>query len=193
MKRAYLLSCASLLLVSLVVAHAAAMSGVGSFTTEQATAKRSTGYSVPRLLRKVLLRVKSRSQVPILLPSRIPAPSHRPKVYPEGKGRSGSYELYLGFAPRCGPSTVCYYAEFFGNRGRGFERDTRGVRLAGGIPGRFRPQSCGASCAPPLVQWKSKGIRYSILLKEASATPTAESEEKVMVHLANSAIRAGPR
>jgi hypothetical protein len=63
------------------------------------------------------------------------------------------------------------------------------VRLAGGRTGKFSPLSCGASCAPPRIEWKVRGSTYAI----QAVVGTRKTERRILVRMANSAIRNGPR
>ena len=53
-----------------------------------------------------------------------------------------------------------------------------------GRKGRYIPLSCGASCSPPSVVWKERGVVYEI---------STDATRAQLVRMANSAIRTGPR
>jgi len=63
------------------------------------------------------------------------------------------------------------------------------IPLANGLTGHYKGLSCGASCAPPLIEWVQDGVLYTI---QADAG-TKRTERRRIVALANSAIRNGPR
>jgi hypothetical protein len=55
--------------------------------------------------------------------------------------------------------------------------------------GRFTPLSCGASCSPPRIEWSERGATYGI----QANVGTQRTERRILVRMANSAIRTGPR
>ena len=65
------------------------------------------------------------------------------------------------------------------------------MTLAQNIKGHFRPLTCGASCAPPIIGWEYKGVFYRISLKGVGQSPEIEGE--TLAKMANSAIVAGAR
>ena len=141
----------------------------------------STTVSVPAKFRSVLPKVRSKSGVPIRLPARVRTDSS--KVYGAVEGlRSGRYHLSLGLARGCHEATACFLASFFAKRGAAPDPGLRKVSLAHGIVGRYRPISCGASCAAAAVQWRENRVAYEIQYK---------GSKRQMVALANSAIRRG--
>ena len=72
---------------------------------------------------------------------------------------------------------------------RGKARGPRKATLAKGRKGRFKPLTCGASCSAPSIEWKERGIVYRI----AANVGTKRTERKLLVRMANQAIRRGPR
>jgi hypothetical protein len=143
-------------------------------------------YDVPKLLAKPTAAVKRVSDIPVLLPSRLTS-EHR-KLYSSGTGRENHYEFEIGATRDCHSATACFVADFRARRG-GKASGTRKVELAHGITGRFHPTRCGASCASPGVEWVQDGVWYSLEAKLG----TKKTERKVLVRLADSAIKNGPR
>jgi hypothetical protein len=141
---------------------------------------------LPELFADELPRIKARTSVPVLLPQTMP--DEFDAYFPTGFGRERSWGLQLGAAKGCGGATACFIASFEGRKG-GTPFGHRRVRLARGRAGRFKPLTCGASCSPPSVQWKERGATYSIVAKVG----TQATERRVLVRMANSAIRNGPR
>jgi len=141
---------------------------------------------VPKLLDGELDRIAPKTDVPILLPQRMP--DEFDEYFPTGFGRQRSWGLQLGAAPGCGGATACFIASFKGREG-GRPFGARRVELARGRVGRFKPMSCGASCSPPSISWKERGATYSIQAKVG----TEATEVRVFKRMANSAIRNGPR
>ena len=63
------------------------------------------------------------------------------------------------------------------------------MTLANGRNGRFQPMGCGASCSPPSISWKERGVTYTIQAKVIGK----QSDRALLVKMANEAIRQGPR
>ena len=144
-------------------------------------------YDVPQLLHDQIARAHDRAEIRVLLPSTIRTPFDR--LYPGAFIRSGRYDLSLGAVRHCNEATACFVAAFLGERTKARATGRRKVPLARGRIGRFTPTSCGASCAAPQVQWREKGVLYTIQAKVG----TKDTERRRLVALANSAIRAGAR
>lgn len=142
--------------------------------------------ALARRFRPVLSRVKRRTRVPILLPSRAPAPIDRRGLLARGTGNAKGYRLVLMRRRGCRNRTGCFLGAFRARRG-GRPSVKGSVRLSRGLRGYLSVNGCGASCA--LIQWRQRGVLYEIAYR--SAAPDERSP--LMVGLANSAIRAGPR
>jgi hypothetical protein len=141
---------------------------------------------VPGTLGKRVAKARSASGVRVLLPSRLRTEFRR--LYPGGTWRRGHYALDLGAVRGCHQATACFVAAFLADRGaRGMTG--RRVDLARGRAGRFTPTSCGASCAAPQIQWRERGVRYTLQVKGFSR----KRERAALVALADSAIRHGAR
>ena len=63
------------------------------------------------------------------------------------------------------------------------------MTLAKGRQGRYQPLSCGASCSPPSISWKERGVTYTIQAKVVGK----QTDRALLVKMANEAIRQGPR
>jgi hypothetical protein len=149
-------------------------------------AAKPVDHDVPAAFARVLPGVKARTRLPVLLPDRMPY--ERGKLYASGSGRRRAWSLSLAAAPGCGGATACFVAEFSARKGaRPYGRRT--VRLRGGRTGRFQPLSCGASCAPPSISWRQHHAAYVI----QAAVGTQRTERRILVRMANQAIRAGAR
>jgi hypothetical protein len=146
----------------------------------------ATSHDVPELLRSQVRKAKRTSGLRVLLPSRISTEFAR--LYPDGTSGRDRYSLGLGAVHGCNQATACFVAAFLGQkRGRPF--GPQRVKLARGRVGRFTPVSCGASCAAPQVMWRERGALYTIQAKIG----TEKTERRLLVALANSAIRHGAR
>lgn len=141
---------------------------------------------LPDLFANVLPRVKAKTNVPVLLPQRYVSDSK--KNVPTGRASKRAYTLSIGAIRHCGGATACFVADFAAKRGAK-PSFTRKVRLVGGRTGYFKPLTCGASCSPPMLEWRQGGVLYWI---QAHAG-TAGQEKRRLRRMANSAIRHGPR
>jgi hypothetical protein len=145
----------------------------------------ATRVSLTKTFRTVLPKVQDTAGVPIRIPRIIYlATSH--KLYATGAGQSNGYDLELAFAPNCGGANACFAADFLA-RGGGAAVGREPVGLAKGITGRFTPTSCGASCAPPGIEWRQNGVVYTL---QVPGGATAAAERDALVSYANAAIRA---
>jgi hypothetical protein len=141
---------------------------------------------VPDLFANVLPQVKAKTTLPVLLPQRYR--SDALKNFASGVGRKKSYALSIGAVKNCGGATACFVAEFAARKGAKptFKKT---VKLAHGHTGHFKPLTCGASCSPPMLEWRQGGVLYWIQAHAGSAS----QEKKRLVRMANSAIRHGAR
>jgi hypothetical protein len=130
--------------------------------------------------------VAAKSGLTVLLPQRIQ--SEFKKLYPDASAQKGEYSLDLGAVKGCFGATACGAAYFGATKG-GTPFGETPVSLAHGITGRYTPTHCGASCAPPQVQWKQHGAVYFVQIKGFSE----KKEKRGNVRAANSAIRHGAR
>jgi hypothetical protein len=108
-------------------------------------------------------------------------------------GNRRGWQVDFESAPNCGGATACFIGQLSGGRGplpnTGYEQ----VELAGGTKGEFRGVSCGGSCAPATILFRIGGILYTIQNAVPPGDPGSARERRVMVNMANSAIKAGPR
>ena len=142
-------------------------------------------YDVPDIVARPLAAVKKATSIDVLLPSQFT--SDRPKLYSEGRGGRRSYRFDIGAVRHCGGANACFIASFRAKRG-GKPSNPRKVTLRD-RHGYFQPLRCGASCAPPSIQWVKKGVLYTIEGKFG----TKKTERRVLIRLANSAIGRGAR
>jgi hypothetical protein len=143
-------------------------------------------------LQSVLGKVKKETKVPVLLPGELPHTLSRQTLFASGEGKPDGYEISLSSRPRCGANS-CFVGSFEARRGEqpAFERQ---VQLAENVKGYYQPLSCGGSCSPPIIEWVSGGVLYHIQLDVHWRTKLGEDEElRLMIEVANSAIRGGAR
>jgi hypothetical protein len=138
------------------------------------------------LFADALPRVTARTRIAVLLPDAMPTDID--PLYADAFATRRTYELDLGGVPDCGGANACFEAEFSGRRG-GTPFGLRSVTLARGRHGRFKPLTCGASCSPPSVSWKERGATYTIQANVGDK----RTERRILVAMADQAIRRGPR
>jgi hypothetical protein len=144
---------------------------------------------VPAALGPALARVDARTPLAILLPDTLEL-DFDGTVYASGSGSARRWSFALAGAPNCGGATACFLASFTAERGGTPAFRTR-VRLRGGIPGWFKPLSCGASCSPPVLQYRRRGVLYEISANVPDRTNAAARRR--LAAAANAALGVGPR
>jgi hypothetical protein len=105
---------------------------------------------VPKLLAALVPQVKTRSRLPILLPSELPAVIGSPAHGHLDRASANEYEVSLYY--ELGVGNAGFAAAFSAETGPGYEpqdlTDVEKVQLLSGLVGYFSPVSCGGSCAP---------------------------------------------
>ena len=149
-------------------------------------AAKTVDHDIPAAFAGVLPGVAAKTRVPVLLPNTMPYDEG--DLYASGSGRRRAWSLSLAAAPDCGGATACFVASFAARKGAK-PHGKRKVRLRGGRTGWFQPLSCGASCAPPSISWRQHGAAYVIQARVG----TQRTERRILVRMANQAIRAGRR
>ena len=160
-----------------------------------------TGFNIEAILgqakepapvfRPALQEIKSQTQIPILLPSRLPSHIREADIkLAAGDVRKDGYFIALYWEDIGSNSS---YAAGFGGSKRVFEDlpNTRRVTLAGGVIAMFRPVSCGGSCAPANLWWEQNGVMYNIQIKLGS-TSNEKDQERILVETANSCVAVRP-
>jgi hypothetical protein len=141
---------------------------------------------LPGLLTPTVAEVKEQTPLPILAPDNFY--SDFDELYPYGGGSEKEYSMGVAAAPDCGGANACFAADFRAEKGgKPFGRGK--VTLTKGRHGRFQPLSCGASCSPPSISWKERGVTYTIQAKVVGK----QSDRRLLAKMANEAIRRGPR
>jgi hypothetical protein len=143
------------------------------------------------VFRPALETIRSRTPIPILLPSRLPSGISENDIrLAAGKVRKDGYFVSLYFAEEGSEAT---FAAGFGRSTRLFRPqdlpNARRVALSGGRSGIFRAVSCGGSCAPANLWWEQNGAMYQIQVKLPGRLAESE-QEKILVQTANSAVPA---
>jgi hypothetical protein len=141
---------------------------------------------LPGVLTNTVAEDKQQTPLPILAPNNFY--SDFDPVYPYGSGDKRSYDLGVAAAPDCGGANACFAASFSAVKG-GKPYGRGKVTLTKGRHGRYQPLGCGASCSPPSISWKERGVTYTIQAKVVGK----QSDRALLVKMANEAIRQGPR
>jgi hypothetical protein len=136
---------------------------------------------------EILSHMEGKTRVPIFLPSQLPFPK---QIYLESRVETQGYSVVMSSIPNCS-GTPCYIGSISAERGgepaqpppKGFRSEFKTIQLAGRTQGIFS-NVCGAYCTA-LVEWQYQGILYRVTMKNG--------QEKMLVNIANSAIKAGPR
>src|SRR3954451_7159589 len=138
------------------------------------------------LFADALPRVTAKTQVPVLMPDTMPTEIDR--LYANSFASRKTYFLDLAGVPGCGGANACFEAEITGQKG-GTPFGSKAVKLAHGRHGRFKPLTCGASCSPPSISWRERGATYTIQANVGNK----RTERRILVRMADEAIRRGPR
>lgn len=142
----------------------------------------------PAAVFKAALRdVQGKTRIPIMLPSKLPAPIRETDVkLAFGEVREDGYFISLYFD---GVGSDASYAAGFGGSTRTFQAkelpNTHTVALTHGRTGMFRP----VSCAPANLWWEQHGVMYQIQIKLNSETPEKD-QQRVLIAAANSIVTA---
>jgi hypothetical protein len=141
---------------------------------------------LPGLLTTTVADVKQQTPLPILAPDNFY--SDFDDLYAYGDGSEKEYSLGVSAAPDCGGANACFAADFRAQKGgKPFGRGK--VTLTKGRHGRYQPLSCGASCSPPSISWKERGVTYTLQAKVVGR----KTDRQLLAKMANEAIRKGPR
>jgi hypothetical protein len=152
-----------------------------------ATAATSGPIDLPTVAAKQITIIDRKTQVPILLPGRLPWSGPVPRLFPVGWTTARGWGLALDAAPRCGGATACFVASFEATRGGKLPAPSN-LRLPGGQRAYYLPIRCGASCAPASLWFLHEGVLHAWQLKEPP-----KGGKAAMARLAASAVAAGPR
>jgi hypothetical protein len=159
------------------------------------TATGQTGQSkrpAPIFMRAIE-QIRSRTQIPILLPSKLPPTIKKYIKLATGEVSDNGYFVSIYFT-EMEPGVGGDWAGGFAGSTEAIDHlpNTRAVQLAGGRTAIFRPISCGGSCAPANLWWEQNGFTYQIQIRLRSDTPERD-QEKILLETANSMVLAhGP-
>jgi hypothetical protein len=142
-----------------------------------------------RAFAKQVAGIRRHTRLAVLLPdrARVEVPAGH-GIEAKWAANRTSWSLALGIGPRCGGANACFVGQFVATQGGRLTFRSR-VRLHGGVIGRYKPSTCGASCSPPEIQWKVRDVLYDVQFRAAGPG----SDKQKLVTLADSALAAGPR
>jgi hypothetical protein len=173
---------------ALLLTLAAVLAGGGAPPVHAAPAP------VAKVLQPTLKKLKARTKLPILLPSVFPIQTldARP-LYPVVSAKAKRWDVVLGFVPGCNGANVCAAGNLSVQMTtrRLTSADGQKVRLRGGVVGRYRPLSCGASCSAPSIAFRAKGVIVTYQAK--LRLQEGESDRRALVKVADSALAGGLR
>jgi hypothetical protein len=173
---------------------ALALLGVFASTLLCTAVRGNAAGSLPQVFLSALAEVRTKTSVPVLLPSELPAPFSDAKHAIVDRATTQEYVVSLYYELEEGAAG--FAASFDGTNNPPYSPrelgNVREVKLASGITGFFRPVSCGGSCAPANLWWQRGTVLYQIQLKLRSALPE-KNQQGIITAVANSAILAGPR
>ncbi|NJN60822.1 MAG: hypothetical protein HC795_04165, partial [Coleofasciculaceae cyanobacterium RL_1_1] len=114
---------------------------------------------LPDVLLPALETLRTQAQIPVLLPDRLPLPDE--PIYASTNADADRYVIDLGYVPNC-RGNACMLGTIAARRGTGDyyqlgEAFEMTIELADGTPAYFNPSVCGASCAPPVLEWEYGG------------------------------------
>jgi hypothetical protein len=104
-----------------------------------------------------------------------------------------AYRITFESSDDCNGANVCFVGELVSGLGQLPDRGWEQLELRDGTPAAFRGVSCGGSCAPATILFGEAPRLYEIQITAPPGRPGSAKERRAMVHMANSAIDAGPR
>jgi len=153
-----------------------------------------THEPLPQVFSNILPIIKSKTHVPVLLPSHLVEPIERAKYVIVQEANANEYSISLYYKLHFGEAG--FAGSFAAQAEPRYKLDdlenVSRVKLQHGRRGFFRAVSCGGSCAPANLWWEQSGITYQIQVK-LPPTLSEENQQKAIVSLADSSIIAGPR
>jgi len=144
--------------------------------------------NIPDVLGSNLAKLTASTPLDVLLPETLPF-GYGGKVFTTVSGGAKSWSASFAGAKDCLGANACTLGEVLARKGaKHFNQHP--VKLRGGVAGFFQPTSCGASCAPPSIEFKVDGVLYEI---QAKVAQKGRTERQILIAAANSALAHGPR
>ncbi|MBA2505650.1 MAG: hypothetical protein H0V29_06845 [Thermoleophilaceae bacterium] len=145
-------------------------------------------YDIADISKAAVTKVKRSVDIDVLLPDQL-ALDYSGRLYMNPSTFDEGYDITFGAVRNCGAS-VCSLGNVEGMPGGRLAFRDR-VKLANGSTASFKGLTCGASCSPPTIDFRVKGVRYSIQAK--LETPSDKVARRRLIAAAEEAIEAGPR
>jgi hypothetical protein len=137
------------------------------------------------LFRPAMEEIRGQTKIPILLPSKLPAETNESAIKSvSGDLTNTGYNISLYYEEGCG--NACYAGMLEGSS-HILKKipNTQPAKLNNGIKAKFRPVSCGGSCAPANLWWEQAGAMYSIQIK-LNRKMSVNEQKRILVEMANS-------
>lgn len=147
-----------------------------------------TGEPSSVKLRAVLLGVKNNTNIPVFVPDVMPQSVNKGNVCVTGGSSRDAYIITISEESECGANVgmiVSFTAERNAPLPEKSEAD-KVISLHNGIEGYYTAKSCGASCAPPQIEFVYDNVLYTFQFKPSEKG--ADFDEAGMVEIVNSAI-----
>ena len=132
----------------------------------------------------ILPQLRSATQLPILLPERLPTLASD-QIYASVDAQSDRYVIRLESTSDCDGSNSCFLGILSGVKGGQLSLPET-VKIKPGIQGKYMPAVCGGSCTPPTIEWTWKGALYTVQLK--LQTQDERESRDLMIKVAESSI-----
>jgi hypothetical protein len=143
-------------------------------------------------LRTVVPKIKAKTSVPVLLPSYFPySRAQGQKLRTAISATRSTWGISLFYGANCGGGNACTIGSIDARRGGSPAPFVTRLRLANGVAATYKPTTCGASCSPAEIDFKTGGVVYRYQLQVSAKGKTGE--KAAMIKMANSAIAGGPR
>ena len=144
--------------------------------------------NIPDALGAKLGTLTASTPLDVLLPETL-ALDYGGKIFASVSGGPKRWEAGFAGAKNCGGANACTLGYVIARKGAK-HYNQHPVKLRDGVAGFFQPTSCGASCAPPSIEFKVAGVLYEI---QAKVAQKGKTERQLLVAAANSALAHGPR
>ena len=143
-----------------------------------------SAIAVPPSYTQVLAALKTKTSVPILLPTQFPVPE---RIYGDlDQATQRTYTVDLDYAPNCHGAAVCTLGRMSGTKLglNSYRPSGKLVQLTLRVPGYFvaedKAENCNTGYCFSRLTWDYQGSRYSLRLKS--------SDPMYSIKAANSAL-----
>src|SRR5215208_457938 len=120
-------------------------------------------HPIPRVFRSLPPQIKRSTNIPILLPTRLPPKWARYRLHSSSESEADLWKVFVEVKPNCGNACMVGYIEAKrGEKPPPPDEVDQVVQLAHRVKGYYTGKSCGGSCTPPQISWVSDGVLYTI-------------------------------